>query len=103
MGLSECDSEDPTDDTDLFAMENRIDNFLDSEGVFVGDVNDAKQALLDKCTTLPKVTLSLPPSGRQSFINRKLGFNLSGSKLFRARLSKPPQNFVEASFGAAQR
>jgi hypothetical protein len=47
-------------------MESRIDNFLDSEGVFVGDVNDAKQALLDRYSTLPKVTLQLPERSRLS-------------------------------------
>jgi len=52
-------------------MENRIDNFLDSEGVFVGDVNDAKQALLDKFSTIPKVNLKLPERSRLSLKSKK--------------------------------
>lgn len=69
--MSEYENEDETDDTDLFAMENRIDNFLDSEGVFVGDVNDAKQALLDKFSTIPKVNLKLPERNRLSLKSKK--------------------------------
>lgn len=42
------------EDTMLSAIEDRIDNFLESEGVFVAHVDEAKQAMFDPFAVKPR-------------------------------------------------
>ena len=57
------------EDAFLTGIEDRIDNFLDSEGVFVSHVDDAKQALFGPFALTSRLGQGLPAS--------KSSFNLS--------------------------
>ena len=46
----------------LSALEERIDAFLDQEGIFVSHPEDAKAALFDPFVTKPGFSLGLPAS-----------------------------------------
>lgn len=54
-----CDETD-NEDAMFSALEDRIDDFLEQEGVFVSHVDDAKAALFDPFVTRPNFSLNLP-------------------------------------------
>ena len=57
------DGQDTDMDDAMFSeLEDRIDNFLDSEGVFVSHVDDAKQALFGPFAATSRLSQRLPTS-----------------------------------------
>ena len=57
--VAEKDTDLENEDAFFSAIEDRIDNFLDSEGVFVSHVDDAKQALFGPFAVTSRLSQTL--------------------------------------------